>query len=92
MRLKIRKQGEPSLISGLGHSEGARRHHLRHFEAHGVTITVSRATPPDLPLSTALSLKSSAQFPLGTISPLPEAEKQRPPFLGVTCSVLLLPF
>lgn len=91
MRNKIRVQGEPSFFSGLGQSEGARRHHLRHFEAHGVTITVSRATPAALPISTAFSVWSSVQFPVGTISPSPEAEKQTPPSLDVTCSVLCFP-
>lgn len=89
MRHKIREQSEPSLISGLGHSEGARRCYSRHFEAHGVTITASRATPPPAySLSTAFSLWSSVQFSVGTISPFPEAEKQTPPLLDVTCSVL----
>lgn len=91
MRHKIREQGEPSLTSGLGHSEGARWCHLRHSEAHGVTITVSKATAPALPLSTAFSLRKSVQFPVGTISPFPEAEKQIPPFLDVTCSMLCFP-
>lgn len=91
MRHKIREQGEPSLISALGHSERARRCHLRHFEAHEVITTVSRAITPALLPSTAFSLRSSVQFPEGTLSPLPEAEKQTPPFLDVTCSMLCIP-
>lgn len=91
MRHKTREQDEPSLISGLGHSEGARRHHLRHYEAHGITITASRATPPALPCSTAFPLWSSVLFPLGTISSFPDAEKQTPPFLAVICSVVFSP-
>lgn len=87
MRHKVRAQGEPSLISGLGHSEGAGMRCLRHFEAYGVTITVSRAIPPALLLSTAFSLWSSVQFPVRTISPFPKAEKQTSPFLDVTCSM-----
>lgn len=52
---------------------------------------MSRATAPALPLSTAFSPWSAVQFPVGTISPFLEAEKQTPPSLDVTCSMLCFP-